>query len=234
MSSPFDALAKTVAATTAATTDKSPAPITTLFLDIGGVVLTNGWDRLARQRAAEYFKLDREEMDERHNLTFDTYESGKLSLDEYLTRVVFYEPRAFSKDDFRAFMFDQSRPHPEMIDLFCELKKRYHLRIAAVSNEGHELTAYRIETFNLKAFVDFFIMSCYVHYRKPDVDIFEIALSTAQVRPQEVIYVDDRSLFVEVASSLGLRGIHHVDYETTRRELAALGLNLWKINHVAT
>ena len=79
--------------------------ITTLFLDIGGVLLTNGWDRQARRLAAERFQLDHGEFDERHHLTFDTYEEGKLSLDEYLDRVVFFGERAFSREAFKAFMF---------------------------------------------------------------------------------------------------------------------------------
>jgi len=82
-------------------------PVTTLFLDIGGVLLTNGWDRKARQLAAETFHLDHSEFDERHHLTFDTYEEGKLSLDEYLDRVVFCEERPFSREAFKAFMFSR-------------------------------------------------------------------------------------------------------------------------------
>src|SRR5258706_16160149 len=123
------------------------SPITTLFLDIGGVLLTNGWDRGIRRLASEKFGLDYAEMDERHHLTFDTYEEGKLSLDEYLDRVVFYQDRSFSHDDFKAFMFAQSNPFPEMIELVRGLKHQYGLQVAAVSNEGRELTTYRVQQF---------------------------------------------------------------------------------------
>src|SRR5512143_1598306 len=116
------------------------APITTLFLDIGGVLLTNGWARGIRQIAAQKFGLDYAEMDERHHLTFDTYEEGKLSLDEYLNRVVFYQERPFSRDDFKAFMYAQSQPFPKMIEWVCKLKTQHSLQIAAVSNEGREIT----------------------------------------------------------------------------------------------
>lgn len=200
------------------------AAVTTLFLDIGGVLLTNGWDRHERQRAAERFGLDAAEMDERHHLTFDTYEAGKLSLDEYLERVVFYEQRAFSKDDFRDFMFAQSQPYPDMIRLVKDIKERRRLRVACVSNEGYELTVHRIQAYDLKSFVDFFIASSFVHYRKPDTDIYRIALDVAQVEPSEVLYLDDRAMFVAVAESLGINGLHHTSYETTRAALAALGL----------
>jgi putative hydrolase of the HAD superfamily len=199
--------------------------ITTLFLDIGGVLLTNGWDHNARRRAAENFNLDYEEMGERHHLTFDTYEEGKLSLDEYLDRVVFYEERPFSQDEFKSFMFAQSQPYPEMITLIRTLKARYNLKVAAVSNEGRELTIYRIKEFDLGSFMDFFVSSCFVHYRKPDADIYRMALDIAQVAPEQVAYLDDRAMFVDIARELGIQGILHTGYESTRAALAELGLS---------
>ena len=80
---------------------------TTLFLDIGGVILSNGWDHQLREKAAKKFGLDFMEMNQRHALTFDTYEIGKITLDEYLNRVVFYVSRSFSHEDFKEFMFGE-------------------------------------------------------------------------------------------------------------------------------
>jgi putative hydrolase of the HAD superfamily len=199
-------------------------PITSLFIDLGGVLLTNGWDRNARELAAQTFHLDRAEMNERHHLTFDTYESGKLTLEQYLSRVVFYEPRGFTPQEFREFMFAQSKAFPEMIELIRTLKSQYKLKIAVVNNEGRELNESRIHTFQLDAFVDFFISSCFVHVRKPDQDIYRIALDIAQVPPDQVAYLDDRLMFVQVAETLGIRGIHHTDHASTCAKLAALGL----------
>lgn len=196
--------------------------ITTLFLDVGGVLLTNGWDTALRKKAAETFKLDLKEMETRHHLTFDTYEVGKLSLEEYLKRVVFYQSRSFSEQQFKDFMFGETRPFSEMITLVKEFKGLYNLKVAVVSNEGRELTEYRIQTFGLKDFVDYFVASSFVHLRKPDVDIYKLALDMAQVKPEEVAYVDDRAMFVEVANSLGINGIHHTSIETTRSALEAL------------
>ncbi|MCC6260109.1 MAG: HAD family phosphatase [Anaerolineales bacterium] len=206
--------------------DKDSFGITTLFLDIGGVLLTNGWDRNARIRAAEKFGLEQDEVDERHHLTFDTYEEGKLSLDEYLNRVVFYEKRSFSREEFKDFMFAQSQPFPEMIELMKNIKQRYNLRVAVVSNEGRELNAYRVRQFQLNTFIDFFVSSSFVHFRKPDADIYRMALDIAQTSPEQVLYVDDRSLFVEVAEGLGIRGIIHKDYKTTQKTMEAFGLSL--------
>ena len=204
----------------------TPSPITTLFLDIGGVLLTNGWDHNIRTRAAEKFSLDYEEMNERHHLTFDTYEEGKLNLDEYLDRVVFYQVRTFSKEEFKAFMFAQFQPFPGMIELVSQLKNQYCLQVAAVSNEGRELSVYRVQQFKLGTFIDFFVSSCFVHYRKPDADIYRIALDIAQVSPQQVIYIDDRAMFVEVAQGLGIRGSIHTGHEATRKALEGLGIPL--------
>lgn len=198
--------------------------ITTLFLDIGGVLLTNGWDRKSRTKAAEQYHLDPDEMQERHHLTFDTYEEGKLSLDEYLDRVVFYRERAFSRSEFKEFIFEQSKPYIEMIELIKNLKKKYGLKVAVISNEGRELTEFRISKFLLHEFVDFFVSSCFVHFRKPDADIFRIALDIAQVPAKNTIYIEDREMFVHIAEDLGIKAIHHTGFLSTQKQLASFGL----------
>ena len=202
---------------------KSKYAPTTIFTDIGGVLLTNGWDRTARKKAIDRFKLDPAETEERHHLTFDTYESGKISLSEYLKRLVFYKRRNFTEEDFRKFMFAQSKPYPEMLSLFRAIKEKYNIKIAVVNNEGSELNVHRINTFRLGEFVDFFISSCIVHFRKPDADIFKVALDIAHVAPEKVIYLEDRAMFVQVADTLGIRGIIHKDFNTTKKLLADLG-----------
>jgi len=199
--------------------------ITCLFVDIGGVLLTDGWTHDGRKRAAADFNLDLAEMEDRHQLTFDTYEEGKLTLDEYLGRVVFYQERPFTRAQFRTFMFAQSEPHPEMIDLVTQLKARHRLKVAVVSNEGRELNAYRINEFHLDKFVDFYISSCFVHIRKPDADIFRLALDIAQVPAPQVVYIENTPMFVQVAEGLGIRSILHTDYTSTRAQLESVGLN---------
>lgn len=200
------------------------ATIDTLFLDVGGVLGTNGWDHRARSQAAETFGLDPADMNERHHLTFDTYEVGKLSLDDYLERLVFHKPRSFTPEEFRAFMWNWSQPYDDMIDLIRGLKARHSLKVAVVSNEGRELAEHRVEAFGLRSFVDFFIFSSFVHFRKPDADIFRLALDVAQTPPERVLYLDDREMFVEVARELGIDGLRHTGFESTRAALAARGL----------
>ena len=203
---------------------KHSIDITTLFLDIGGVLLTNGWDHHARKRAAKNFNLELAEMEERHHLTFFTYEEGKLTLEEYLDRVVFCQKRQFTRAQFRRFMFAQSKPYPEMIKLVAQLKVRYGLKIAVVSNEGRELNAHRIRTFKLDGFVDFFISSCFVRIRKPDVDIFRFALDIAQTPARQIVYIENTPMFVQIAEGLGIRSILHTDYRSTCAKLASFGL----------
>lgn len=204
---------------------KSAAPITTLFLDIGGVLLTNGWDHHARQRAATNFKLEWAEMESRHRLNFATYEEGKLTLEEYLNRTVFYDERPFTRDEFREFMCAQSQPYPEMIALIRKLKTQYGLKIVVVNNEARELNSYRIHKFKLNEFVDCFISSCFVRLRKPDMDIFRLARDIAQAPAEQIVYIENTSMFVQIAQTLGIRGILHKDYQSTCLELAAYGLH---------
>jgi len=195
-----------------------------LLLDVGGVIGTNGWDRNHRKLAAEKFNLDPAETDSRHKMVFDLYEEGKLTLDDYVDRVIFHRPRDFSREDFKSFMFLRSEPWPDMIALIKRLKKKYDLHITICSNEGRELTLHRVELFGLKSFVDTFVFSCFVRARKPDPDIYQTALDMSLRTADQMIYLDDRALFVELAAKQGIRGIVHSEYEKTRAELAGLGL----------
>jgi len=205
---------------------KRSSSIKALFLDIGGVLLTDGWGHVSRKLAAKAFDLNPEEMETRHNQAFDTYELGKLTIEEYLSRVVFYEKRPFTPAQFRKFMFAQSKPYPKMIELVRWLKVRYGLKVAVVSNEARELNSYRIRKFKLDGFVDSFISSCFVHLRKPDADIFRVALDVAQVPANQVVYIENLLMFVQVAEGLGIRGICHTDYRSTCAKLASFGLEV--------
>lgn len=203
---------------------KKNSSVMTLFVDIGGVLLTNGWGHEYRKLAAEAFSLDPEEMEARHHLVFETYELGKLTIGEYLSRVVFYEERSFTPAQFQRFMFAQSKPYPEMIELVRRLKVRYGLKIVVVSNDARELNAYRIRKFKLDGFVDSFVSSCFVHVRKPDADIFRLALDIAQAPARQVVYIENTPMFVQIAEDLGIRSILHTDYRSTCAKLAAFGL----------
>jgi putative hydrolase of the HAD superfamily len=204
---------------------KKATAIACVFIDVGGVLLTDGWDHHARRRAARTFKLNWAEMEKRHHLVFEIYEEGKLTLEEYLYRVVFYKKRAFTRAQFRRFMFAQSKAYPDMIDLIARLKVRHRLKIAVVSNEGRELNVYRIQKFKLARLVDLFVSSCFVQVRTPDEEMFRLAMDIAQVQPRDVVYIDNTAMFTEIAQGLGIRSVLHTDYQSTRAKLAALGLS---------
>ena len=204
---------------------KSPA-ITCLILDIGGVLLTDGWSRDSRKQAVKRFELESVELENRHHLTWDTHQQGRLTLAEYLSRVIFYQKRSFTRAQFQRFMFAQSRPYRDMIQLVAQLKLQHGLKVAVVSNEGRELNAYRIRSFKLDVLVHFFISSCFVHLLKPDADIFRLALDIGQTTARQTIYIENTPMYVDIAEGLGIRSILHADFKSTRAKLASFGLQI--------
>lgn len=205
--------------------NNQPEKITTLFLDIGGVLLTDGWNRVARKKAAEHFKLDHDIMEDRHHIIVEIFELGKITLEEYLNRVVFCDKQEFTLTDFITFMFAQSAAHPEMLTLITRLKKQYGLKIFIVSNESRELNEHRINNFGLNELADCFISSSFVRLRKPDTDVFKLALDISQVPANQIIYIDDQLMFVQLAEEFGINTIHHTDYESTSTKLTSFGLD---------
>ena len=201
-------------------------PITTLFLDIGGVLLTDGWGHKFRKMAVKEFHLNQQEMEDRHQSVFETFELDKITMEEYLNLVIFYEQRTFTPAQFKEFMFARSESDPQMIDLIRRLKARYRLKIVAVSNESRELNDYRIQKFRLNEFIDAFISSCYVGIRKPDPDIFRLALDIAQVPTEQIVYIENTPILVEIAEGLGIRSIWHTDYKSTCEKLISFGLEV--------
>jgi putative hydrolase of the HAD superfamily len=197
-----------------------------LLVDVGGVLLSNTWDTSLREKAAEVFKYDFEEADLRHHDIVDDYERGLLSLDEYLTYVVFYKKRPFSIEQFKEYMMAQSSALPKMREYLAELKTNLGLQIIMVSNDAREVTEYRVRKFNLINLFDIFVCSCFVGVRKPSARIYRLALDLAQLAPQDVLYIEDRDSSVEAAAALGIRGIQHKSYENTKKFLEEFGLSI--------
>lgn len=196
--------------------------ITTLWLDIGGVLLTNGWDHLSRQKAAAVFGFNYEDFNERHKLYYNLHETGKLSIDAYLDKTLFYKSQQFSKEAFKAFMREQSTPYEETLAFFKNLKSAYGLRVAALSNEGHYLSEHRIKTFNLKALIDDFFISCFIGFQKPDPRFYQTALDLMQIENEEILYVDDREYLVKAACTLGFNGVIYEQTEKFRNDVIKL------------
>lgn len=192
--------------------------IKTIFSDIGGVLLSNGWGHLSRMAAAKKFNLEYDKMDFLHDFIFNVWEMGKIGIDDYLDTVVFNEQRHFSSEEFKEFMLSESKLLPDTLPWMIEWKrKNENIKIFSINNEPRELNEYRIEKFNLHNLFDGFISSCEMGMRKPDPGIFKIALGIAQVKPDECIYFDDRIMLVEAAKKVGLNAFHHKNFETTKQ-----------------
>jgi len=200
--------------------------ITTLFWDIGGVILTNGWDTRARREAAETFHLDWEEFQDRHDLSFPAFDSGNISLNEYLNRTLFYRSRGFSREEFTAFMFAQSKEYPESRGVLDAAARTGKYFIGAVNNEPLELNEYRIEAFRLRRDFQVFFSSCYLHARKPEEMIFRIALEVTQRPAPECVFIDDRPLNLENPRRLGMNTIHYQSAVQLRQELQTYGVEV--------
>lgn len=200
--------------------------IKTVFFDIGGVMLTNGWGHVSRENAAKKFGIDYAEMDYQHDFIFNIYEIGAITLDEYLDTVVFNQPRDFSRDQFKGFMFQQSQELPEMLSLLKKWKQENPgIQIISLNNEGRELNQYRIQTFKLHELFDAFVSSCEVGMRKPDPGIYSMALGIAQREPAECFYFDDRPALVLAARKQGIQGFLHEKPDATMQILENINTN---------
>ncbi len=198
----------------------------TLFVDIGGVLLSDGWGWRQRQRAIAEFGLDAKDFGERHLQAWNSYQLGKCSLDEYFERALFYRPQKVSRAALKKFMFAQSTPCSDMLALIKKIKTQHGLKVVVVSNEGRELNAHRIHRFQLDRLADIFVSSCYVQMLKPDPEIFRLALDLSQASPSKVLYIENTAMFVEVARGLGIEALWHKSFTETRACLAERGLGV--------
>jgi len=198
--------------------------ITHLFFDVGGVLGSSGWGNEPRARAVGRFGLDAAEFDRRHREVVGPWEEGQLSLVEYLDSTVFDTPRPFTRDDFTAFMYAQSQPYPETIEIARALGAAGRFRLMTLNNESAELNAYRLERFGLAPIFTAFFSSCWLGAAKPARRIYDLALAIAQAEPAHSVFIDDREQNLEPARALGMRVVRFMDAVTLRRELAALGV----------
>ncbi len=196
--------------------------VNTLFWDNGGVILTNGWDRGSRRLAVEQFHLDFADFEDRHELMLNAFECGEASLDEYLQRTIFYRERSFTADEFKRFMFEQSQAFPESLAFLSDLAGTHRYMMAALNNESLEINEYRIRTFHLRDYFGAFFSSCYLAVRKPDRDIYSLALKITQRDPAECVLIDDRGLNLECAREMGMHTIQFVNVPQLRDDLAKL------------
>ncbi len=201
------------------------AEIKAILFDVGGVLLTNGWDHAERAAVLGHFSIDRAAYEARHELANDAWEKGFMTAEQFLERTVFFEPRSFTPAEFLEQMKAQSQELPSgALSVMGELRALPGLKLMILNNESKELNDYRVERFQLHNYFDAFLSSCYLGLRKPDSRIFKLALDVLQRKPEEVAFVDDRQGNCDAAESLGIHGICYQDEIQFTRELERLGI----------
>ena len=198
--------------------------IQVVFFDIGGVVLSNGWDHAERARAAARFGLEAAELEARHAPRAAALELGELSLERYLAEVVFDRPRGFTAAEFAEYMFSLSEARPETLAVLEALAGAGRARLAALNNESRELNAHRIERFGLKRYFGAFCSSCYLAARKPGPEIFGRALGILQAAPEACLFVDDREENAAGAQAAGMDSVRFIGAAELRAQLLERGL----------
>ena len=200
--------------------------IRAIFWDVGGVLLTNAWDHEERAKALEKFQIDPKDFQSRHELLVSSFERGKITLDEYLQRTVFYQPRSFTVDSFRDYMFSLSQPFPDVLKFAQALSNSGKYLMGTINNESRELNYYRMERFGLREIFRLFFSSCFVGLRKPEKDIYRLALETTQIPPGDCCFIDDRPLNLECAQQMGMHTIQMQGLDQLRTDLSKLSVSL--------
>jgi len=195
-----------------------------IFWDVGGVLLSNAWDHTERAAALEHFRLEQEEFHARHEMVVSSFERGKISLDEYLDRTIFYRNRPFTREEFRDYMFSLSQPMPEVLAFARALAACGKYFMGTINNESRELNLHRIEKYGLREIFRLFVSSCFVGLRKPESGIYRLAIETTQINPEECCFIDDRALNLECAAKLGMRTIQMQTLNQLQEDLGKLGV----------
>lgn len=200
--------------------------VRTLFWDVGGVLLSNAWDHTQRAAALEHFGLDEKEFHGRHEMIVSPFEQGKITLDEYLDRTVFYRTRTFTREAFKDFMFSLSQPIPEVLGFARALADSGKYFMGTINNESRELNLHRIEQYGLRQIFRLFVSSCFVGLRKPESGIYRLAQEVTQMNPEECVFIDDRSLNLECAARMGMHTIQMQSLYQLTGDLEKLGVQI--------
>jgi putative hydrolase of the HAD superfamily len=200
-------------------------PFDVILFDVGGVLLTNGWDHGERAAAMEHFHLDRAAFETRHLAPYDAWERGAIPMKAYLDTTVFYEPRSFSHDEFFVYMLTQSKILPDgALGILGELAASDKCMLGALNNEARETNEYRFGKFGLRAHFKVALSSCYLGLRKPDLAIYKRALDILGRPAERILFIDDREENVAGAAVAGMKTIRFQGADALRRELASLGV----------
>jgi len=201
--------------------------IETIFFDIGGVLLTNGWDQNQRASVLPKFGVDLAEYEKRHDAANYFWERGLKDARWFFDQTVFYEPRKFTFEDLWPEVVGQSRLlYPETGEILGLLRGLRQYRVATLNNESRELNNYRINNFGLRQYFDFFICSGYAGEMKPGRAIYRTALEVSGAPAAETLFIDDKQENCEVARAMGMQAIHFTSPAGLRSSLTEFGITL--------
>jgi putative hydrolase of the HAD superfamily len=200
-------------------------PFDVILFDVGGVLLTNGWDQRERAAAMEHFHLDPAAFEARHLAPYDAWERDAIPMKAYLDATVFYEPRGFSHEEFFAFMLTQSKPQPDgALGILEELAASDQCLLGTLNNEARETNDYRFRHFGLRKYLEVALSSCYVGLRKPEPAIYHRALDILGGPAERILFIDDRVENAAGAAAAGMKTILFAGADALRRELVSLGI----------
>jgi FMN phosphatase YigB (HAD superfamily) len=204
----------------------SPASgIETIFWDIGGVLLTNGWDKDQRADVLGRLGVDLEDYESRHDAANFYWERGLSTAECFFDQTVFTTPRNFTFENLWSLVCAESKVlHPECFDILGVLAADERFRVATLNNESRELNGYRVQAFKLRAYFDYFICSGYVHEMKPDAAIYRSAIEISGDRAEQTLFIDDKQENCEAAMELGMQAIRFESPAQLRDALAQLGI----------
>lgn len=198
-------------------------PFDVILFDVGGVLLTNGWDHCERAHVLESFHVDVAEFEARHPKSYSAWEIGAISVQSYLDATIFYEPRSFSQDEFFAAICSQSKILPDgALGILGELAASNQCLLGALNNEARETNDYRFDRFGLRHLLKVALSSCYLGLRKPDAVIYKTALDILGRSAERILFIDDRAGNVTAAQDQGMKAIQFEGAEALRRELVRL------------
>jgi putative hydrolase of the HAD superfamily len=198
-------------------------PFDVILFDVGGVLLTNGWDTRERRAAVEQFHLDPADFEARHLANYDAWERDDISGKAYLDATVFYEPRSFSRGEFFSFMLSQSKTLPDgALGILGELSASHRYMLGALNNEARETNEYRFRQFSLRKYFDVALSSCYLGLRKPEPAIYRRAVDIVGGPAERILFIDDREENVAGAAAAKMKTILFQGADALRRELESL------------
>lgn len=202
--------------------------IRTIFWDIGGVLLTNGWDAHQRAGVLNSLGVDLLAYEAMHDRANFYWERGLITARDFFEQTVLEtNPQlGLTFEALWEWVCGESRVlHPGSFEILAALQRSGQYRLATLNNESRELNEYRLDAFELRAYFDYFVCSGYVHEMKPLPGIYRAAIDISGWPAHTALFIDDKQENCDGAEALGMRAIRFVSPEQLQQDLAQLGIS---------